>query len=131
MLYLTAEANALLKQFETELEPQLADDRAVGTMADWAGKLAGAVVRIAGILHLAVHAQNLAHWPERVSSEAMLRAITIGRYLIPHARAAYAEMGADIQIENARHLLAGLRGQANIVSPNARRTKPKKGDSKK
>lgn len=32
-------------------------------------------------------------------------AITIGRYLIPHARAAFAEMGADAQIENAKRLL--------------------------
>ncbi|MBA3768382.1 MAG: DUF3987 domain-containing protein, partial [Acidobacteria bacterium] len=105
MLYLTAEANTLLKQFETELEPQLGEDGALGTMSDWAGKLAGAVVRVAGILHLAEHAQDLARWPERVATETMSHAITIGRYLIPHAKAAFAEMGADIQVENARHLL--------------------------
>ena len=105
MLYLTAEANTLLKGFEAKLEPQLAEDGALGTMADWAGKLAGAVVRIASILHLAEHAQTLTQWPERVPAETMSRAIAIGHYLIPHAKAAYAEMGADTQVENAKHLL--------------------------
>lgn len=104
-LYLAADANALLKQFETELEPQLAEDGAMGTMADWAGKLAGAVLRIASILHLAEHVQNLSCWSQHVSADTMKRAIAIGRYLIPHAKTAYAEMGADPQIENAKHLL--------------------------
>lgn len=121
ILYLTAEANALLKQFEVELEPQLAEDGALGTMADWAGKLAGAVVRIVGILHLAEHAASLPHVPERVAATTMLCAITIGGYLIPHARAAYAEMGADIQIENARHLLRWVEraGQRSFTKREA------------
>jgi hypothetical protein len=121
MLYLTAEANALLKQFEAELEPQLAEDGALGTMADWAGKLAGAVVRIVSILHLSEHGQNLTHWPERIAAEAMSRAIAIGHYLIPHARAAYAEMGADTQIENARHLLRWVErtGQSSFTKREA------------
>lgn len=51
MLYLTTDADALLKEFESELEPQLAEDGELGAMADWAGKLAGAVIRIASILH--------------------------------------------------------------------------------
>lgn len=105
MLYLTAEANDLLKKFEAELEPQLAEDGELGAMADWAAKLAGAVVRIASILHLAEHAQRLTPWPERVAAETMSRAIEIGHYFIPHARAAFAEMGADLQIENAKRLL--------------------------
>jgi replicative DNA helicase len=121
MLYLTAEANALLKQFEAELEPQLAEDGALGAMADWAGKLAGAVVRIASILHLAEHTQNLAHWPGRVAAETTSRAIAIGHYLIPHARAAYAEMGAGTQIENAKHVLRWVErtGQRSFTKREA------------
>ncbi|MDQ3820446.1 MAG: YfjI family protein, partial [Acidobacteriota bacterium] len=105
MLYFSAKANTLLKEFEAELEPQLAEDSELGMMADWAGKLAGAIVRIASILHLAENAPNLAQWPESVTAETVSRAIAIGRYLIPHAKAAYAEMGADTQIENAKHVL--------------------------
>jgi transcription elongation GreA/GreB family factor len=112
MLYLTADADSLLKKFEAELEPLLAEDAELGTMADWAGKLAGAVVRIVGILHLADRAQSLDPWPERVSAETMSRAIAIGRYLIPHAKAAYAEIGADPQLENAKRLLRWIRRTA-------------------
>lgn len=111
MLHFTVEAANLLKEFQAELEPQLAPDGALGMMADWAGKLAGAVVRIVSILHLAENVEHFKSWPDfelwpkHVSGETMERAITIGRYLIPHARAAYAEMGADPQIENAKLLL--------------------------
>jgi hypothetical protein len=121
MLYLTAEADSLLKEFEAELEPQLAEDGELGAMADWAGKLAGAVVRIAGLLHLAGHAQDLARWPDRIAAETMSHAITIGRYLIPHARAAFAEMGADAQIENAKRLLRwiGRTGQRGFTKREA------------
>ncbi|HKZ02279.1 MAG TPA: DUF3987 domain-containing protein, partial [Pyrinomonadaceae bacterium] len=109
MLYLTADADALLRQCEAELEPQLAEDGSLGMMSDWAGKLAGAIVRIAGILSLVDQVENLAPFPERVARDAMERAITIGQYLIPHARAAYAEMGADPQIENAKRLLRWIQ----------------------
>ena len=105
MLFLNADANTVLKEFETELEPQLAEDGELGMMSDWGGKLAGAVLRIAGLLHLAEHAKTLAKLPERVNSETMSHAITIGRYLIPHAKAAYAEMGADAEVEKARQVL--------------------------
>ncbi|MGI8838909.1 MAG: DUF3987 domain-containing protein [Pyrinomonadaceae bacterium] len=105
MLYLTADANNLLKEFERELEPKLADDSELGTMADWAGKLSGAVLRLAAILWLIDNAEKLTPWPDKISVETMNSAIEIGRYLTGHARAAFAEMGADEQLENAKRLL--------------------------
>lgn len=105
MLYLTAEANNLLKTFERELEPKLSDDGELGSIADWAGKLAGAVVRLAGVLWLIENADSLLPWPEKISADTMKRAIELGRYLTEHARAAFAEMGANEQVENAKRLL--------------------------
>lgn len=105
MLNLTVAADSLLQQFEMELEPQLREDGPLGMMTDWAGKLAGAILRIAGVLSLMSQVENLVPFPEKVSAETMQGAISIGRYLIPHAKAAYAEMGADPQIENAKRLL--------------------------
>lgn len=104
MLYLTANANNLLKEFETELEPKLAEDGDLGMLADWAGKLSGTIVRLTGILWLIEKADELSPWPDKIGAEVMQRAITIGRYLIEHARAAFAEMGADEQVENAKRL---------------------------
>jgi hypothetical protein len=77
-------------------------------MADWAGKLAGAVVRIAGLLHMAEHADDSAPWGHSISEATFIRAVRIGEYAIPHAQAAYALMGADPTIEDARYVLSWL-----------------------
>jgi replicative DNA helicase len=105
LLFLSFEANEILKDFERELEPKLAEDGDLGVIADWAGKLCGAAVRISAVLWLSENADRLNPWPKDISGDAMAQAIKIGRYLIEHARAAFAEMGADPQVENAKRLL--------------------------
>ncbi|MDX2040503.1 MAG: YfjI family protein [Acidobacteriota bacterium] len=105
MLRLTDDADDYLAAFQDEIEPQLSEAGELASLSDWAGKLAGAVLRIAGILHLTEHAGHFQNWPERVSATTLKQAIEIGRYLIPHAQAAYAEMGADPEIEAAKFLL--------------------------
>jgi replicative DNA helicase len=101
ILTFSAEALAAFEDFEQWLEPQLDPDGELGGMTDWAGKLAGAVVRIAGILHVAEHqpSDNFL-----ISRDTLRAAIQIGEYLIPHARAAYAMLGADPAIEEAKSL---------------------------
>jgi replicative DNA helicase len=97
-----------LQQFEAWLEPQLAPFGALGHLTDWAGKLVGAVIRLTGILHMAAHADAPAPWEIAISQDSVVRAIRLAEYLIPHARAAYAEMGADPVIAEAKHLLAWI-----------------------
>jgi hypothetical protein len=53
VLRLTEEAGAEMVAIETDIEPTLARDGELGTLADWGSKYAGAVARIAGLLHLA------------------------------------------------------------------------------
>jgi SAM-dependent methyltransferase len=89
--------------------PQLAVAGDLALMVDWAGKLEGAVLRIAALLHLAQHVLGGRPWAVAVSAETMRRAVTVGRYLIPHARAAFAQMGADSLIEDAEHVVGWLR----------------------
>lgn len=121
MLYLNPEADNCLAAFQDEIEPMLADGGEMAAMNDWAGKLAGAVLRLAGILHLADHAGGYTEWPEMVPEATMRRAIEIGRYLIPHAQAAYAEMGADPEIEAAKYVLRWIEkvGQASFTKREA------------
>jgi hypothetical protein len=109
LVRLTPEADDYLAAFEEDIEPRIAEAGELGSLSDWAGKLAGAVLRIAGILHLADHAGRFQDWPEKVNANTIKRAIEIGRYLIPHAQAAYAEMGADPEIQAAKHLLKWAR----------------------
>ncbi|GIW51244.1 MAG: hypothetical protein KatS3mg081_0599 [Gemmatimonadales bacterium] len=100
---LSPEANRRLMEFERWLEPQLAPGAELGAMADWAGKLAGAIVRIAGLLHLAESTE-----PE-IGRETMERAVSLGEYFLAHARAAYGTMGADPAVEVARRIVEHIR----------------------
>lgn len=109
LLRFSKEASSRLREFEAWVEPRLAEFGNLGHMTDWAGKLVGAVVRICGLLHLAEHSESDAPWNVHISRETVERAIRIGEYLIPHARAAYACMGADPAIEDAKRVLAWVQ----------------------
>jgi hypothetical protein len=94
-----------LQKFETWVEPQLSEFGQLGRMTDWGGKLVGAVARIAGLLHMAEHAGADAPWELPVSEATVEHAIRVGMYLIPHAKAAFAEMGPDETVERAKAIL--------------------------
>jgi len=102
---LSAEAAEAHMDFERWIEPRLAETGELGFMADWAGKLAGGIVRIAGLLHLAEHATAAKPWEIPISGETMRAAVQIGCYLIPHAKAAFIEMNADESTKTAKHAL--------------------------
>jgi hypothetical protein len=86
------------------LEPQLGDYGALQYLGDWAGKLAGAAVRVAGLLHMAdtlgQNGQN-----GQITENEMSRGIRLAHYLLPHAQAAYAEIGADPAVDAAKTIL--------------------------
>jgi hypothetical protein len=105
MLTLEAGARGRLQRLEAWVEPQLSEFGELGRMTDWGGKIVGAVARIAGLLHMAALAGTGEPWKESISEATVERAIAIGMYLIPHAKAAFAEMGADENVEKAKALL--------------------------
>lgn len=105
-LGLSPEAGAALRAFEERLEPRLGEHGDLGHVADWAGKLAGAICRVAGLLHLSEHAKGKAPWDTTVAGETMAAAIRMSEdFFIPHALTAFAAMGADPALEAARKLL--------------------------
>jgi len=95
--------------FRTWLEPQLGPYGMFSHMADWASKLGGYVLRVAGLLHMAdvaAYGSHNSHNSQNEISDATLeRAIRFIQYLIPHAQAAYAEIGSDPAVEGARLVL--------------------------
>ena len=97
--------------FHDFLEPRLRGSGELGDMTDWAGKLRGAVLRIAGLLHLAERSRDRAPWQYDIARSTMAKAVKIGEFLIPHAQAAYAMMGADQNAEDARYALAKIKGK--------------------
>ncbi len=117
VLKLSPEAYQCWREFAEWIEPQLAEDGEFDLIRDWAGKLAGATARISailgilGILAINNHSEDLSI-SIYVQREAMERAITIGRYLVPHAMAAFSSMGASPRVQDAKQLLKSLRRKA-------------------
>jgi hypothetical protein len=108
LLRLSTEARAVHREFESWLEPRLKKGGELGDIADWAGKLAGAVARIAGVLYMAERVGKPAPWDTPVGEDTMKRAIGIGLYLIDQAKVAFRLMGATVD-SLARRLLVWFR----------------------
>lgn len=108
VLGLDAPAAAALLAFEEALEPRLGEFGDLGHVQDWGGKLAGAVARLAGLLHLAERAVA-GDWRAPVGERSVRSAIALADgFLVPHALAAFAEMGADPVVDDAGHVLRWL-----------------------
>ena len=111
MLRLDPEARLIMQRFEEWIEPQLSEFGDLGGMSDWSGKLYGATGRIAGILHMADMVTSAAPWDTPISASTVRCAIQIAKYLIPHAKAAYNEMGADEVVMRAKAILRWIENE--------------------
>jgi replicative DNA helicase len=116
IIILTIPAYERLQAFRRWLEPQLAPDAPLGSFADWASKLPGAIARIAGLLHCASAPPD-----DPLPETTMAAAIAIGQYLIAHARAAYNLIGADPNVEAAQRVLRWIeqRGVTSFTKRDA------------
>jgi hypothetical protein len=103
VLHLSAEAQQLSREFASWLEPKLEPVAGeLSFMADWAGKLHGAIIRMAGILHLAPMPEG---WSSPISGDTFARAVRLGKYFLEHAKGTFGEMGANQEITDAKYLL--------------------------
>jgi len=109
LLLLSIEARTYMGWLARYIERELGEFGELGGMQDWGGKLLGATARIAGLLHMAEHAETQAPWDIPVTGHTVEDAWTIGEYLTHHARAAFGEMCADAATGDARYLLRWLR----------------------
>lgn len=98
-------AQEVLETLFNEVEGRLKGDLA--EIPDWAGKFVGAVLRIGGILHVMKYPKDSMFDP--VDRETMENAVSIGRYFLEHAKAAYSLMGADTVNKDAQHLLSLIK----------------------
>jgi replicative DNA helicase len=105
-LVLAPEANDMVLEIERQVEPRLAPGGAWSHIVDWGSKYTGAVVRIAGLIHLA---ENLREgWGKPIDAATVHRAAQIGEYYAAHALGAFDDMGADQATRNARTILAWI-----------------------
>lgn len=97
---------------ERVVEPQLRDDGDFAQLRDWGSKFTGAILRIAGLLHLADHAGDLRTGLDTpVPPETIERASVIGAYFKAQAVAAFADMLTDEATRDAVYLLDRIRAQ--------------------
>jgi hypothetical protein len=114
-LDLDAEALAEFRAYRMWHEPRMAKDGAFGDIRDWAGKQCGAVLRIAGLLHIV--SQDT---PERVAINVatLHQAIVIASYFEAHARIMYRMFRDRSKHSEARTVLGTIR---KLGSPTTRR----------
>lgn len=106
-LKLSPEAFDASLVFARTVEAGIGDGGTFSHMTDWAGKLPGAVARIAAVLHVARYAFD-EPWQFPVGIDDMAAAVRLGNVLSQHALIAFDAMGADAALENARAALAWI-----------------------
>ncbi len=106
---LSADADEERKNYQRRIETRLGGKWE--NMRDWGGKLVGAMLRIAALLHLA---DFPAETP--ISKATVEAAIQISEFLGVHAEAAYQAMGADEGVAEARYIWSRIvnGGQTEI-----------------
>jgi len=103
-------ADRVFREWEAEIEYMLADGGALEMIRDWGAKLAGATLRLAAALHFVRHPS-----PEAPSIGIDLQtidgAVSIARYLIPHAETVLSMMQAheETALDDARYILRWIQ----------------------
>jgi hypothetical protein len=105
-------ARHAITAFLREIEPRLGGDGDLHPFTDWAGKLAGATVRLAGVLHMADLAGKGDAPACEIQAPTVERGIVLGRYFLAHAIVAFRVMRVDEAADDAGDLLAWIRRQA-------------------
>lgn len=110
ILKFSIDADNELETFYNWIEPQLKNE--LEFMGDWAGKLFGACLRIAGILHCMEYSNIESGC--LVSVDTVKKAITISKYFLEHSKYAYMLMGTDKEVEKAKYILKQLKKQEQM-----------------
>lgn len=111
LITLSREADRLLGEFAEQLEPMLVKELA--DISDWAGKLVGNTLRIAGLLCRA----GMIRCPEFLRNQdplvvdgtTMANAIKLGKYYLNHAQAAFATLPVNTVCQQANKILDSIR----------------------
>lgn len=107
---LDAAALDLWQEFREQIEPMMRPGGELEPVLDWAGKLPGLVLRIAGLLHPLLRGLDCSE----IGVDAMGRALAIGWALIPHARAVFEGLGADAAQSDARRIFPVLVAKVKV-----------------
>ncbi|MGI8961479.1 MAG: DUF3987 domain-containing protein [Bryobacteraceae bacterium] len=111
ILRLSPHAYALWKEFQRSIERQMADGERLCRLRDWASKLPGAALRIAGLLHVARLANFLVALSLELEEPEMQIAIEICTIFISHAIAVFGIVSEDPVLTKSKRLMRWISGQ--------------------
>lgn len=110
---LSAEAKQVWRDWAADVESRIGLDGPWEGIAEWAGKLVGTTVRIAGLLHLAEHAngilENLV-----IDEDTMLSAVEVVVPLVDHAMAVLTPNGGLAIERDANYVLGVIRRKEKL-----------------
>ncbi|PEK99495.1 YfjI family protein [Bacillus sp. AFS017336] len=124
VLKFSNQANAKFKEFEEKIELALREDGKLSDIEHWGGKLAGQLVRIAGLLHitkiLEVNSNAEITCEDiliEIDSDIIMNTIELAYYFYGHAINAFKEMKMDLKINDVKYLLKKIKSyQLNEIS---------------
>lgn len=108
MVDLSPEARIEWQEFRQWVELEMRPDGSMANHKKWAGKSAGAAIRIAGVMHSALHAHGHP-WELPIEADTMNAALKVVAVAMQHSKAVLSAMGSDEAMNNARTVLDWLR----------------------
>ncbi len=104
ILKLSYEAQQAWQAFAHKIEAGMREGGTFAHITDWAGKFAGAMARVAALLHITRYA-FVKPAEHEISLQDMEAALRMADVLGIHALAVFDLMGADPALDGARHVL--------------------------
>lgn len=101
-LQLSEEASDLMGEYFAEHEKYLAGEGQA--IAEWASKYIGAVLRIAGLIHVAME-----NGSNTIEALTIRNAISMGKYFLEHSNYAYSLMGNDSTLKLAKFVMGKIK----------------------
>lgn len=92
------------------IEPKMGEGKELEAIQDWAGKLAGAALRIAGIMAIVENGDGTSI----IAEATMIRSVTLCKLLITHAKAAFDLIDDDDSQNDAKHVFRWILEKGNL-----------------
>jgi hypothetical protein len=128
VLRLSAQAKHLWDAWREELEPRLRRELGdLSTIVEWAAKLPGQTLRLAGNLH----ALRTGRLGGTIDAETMKAALELADYFADHALVVFAKMRADPRLDDASHVLDWLKARRPSVVTTRAVTRSKSWDAER
>jgi len=103
-LVLSNDAYQVFRKFYADVEKGLINNGIHENMTDWAGKMPGAAIRLAGLFHIAENIMCTT-FGNQISAKTMANAAKLITLIAEHTKGAFSLMGEDDDIEIAKSIL--------------------------